>query len=157
MRNRPRVRRIQIKMAGENRDVKIEDLKEREMRYGAKGLTEVSTHHGWETPARPASEETHQPFFGITVVTSMQRSSIQSVALVTAVAVLAFTGSNQAGIAADHRRGNDQRDVRRRSQPDVPQPVLEHRLVGRLTPRLHERATKVSGGGFMSGVEPRSS
>jgi phthalate 4,5-cis-dihydrodiol dehydrogenase len=57
------------KLAGADRETKMEDLKEREMRYGAKGLAEVPSHHGWEEKVqRPARAEVHQPFFGFTLV-----------------------------------------------------------------------------------------
>jgi hypothetical protein len=57
------------KLAGADRETKMEDLKEREMRYGAKGLAEVPSHHGWEEKVqRPARDEVHQPFFGLTLV-----------------------------------------------------------------------------------------
>jgi phthalate 4,5-cis-dihydrodiol dehydrogenase len=64
------------KLAGVDRDDKIEELKEREMRYGAKGLAEVPSHHGWEEKEqRPARTEVHQPFFGFTLV-SCERGDI---------------------------------------------------------------------------------
>jgi phthalate 4,5-cis-dihydrodiol dehydrogenase len=57
------------KLADADRETKMEDLKEREMRYGAKGLAEVPSHHGWEEKVqRPARAEVHQPFFGFTLV-----------------------------------------------------------------------------------------
>lgn len=56
-------------LGGLDRESKLEDLKERKMRYGARGLGEVPSHHGWEEKQqRPASDETHQPFFGLTLV-----------------------------------------------------------------------------------------
>jgi phthalate 4,5-cis-dihydrodiol dehydrogenase len=65
------------KLAGVDRETKMEDLKEREMRYGAKGLAEVPSHHGWEEKVqRPAREEVHQPFFGFTLV-SCERGDIR--------------------------------------------------------------------------------
>ncbi|HEY7221663.1 MAG TPA: Gfo/Idh/MocA family oxidoreductase [Candidatus Binatia bacterium] len=57
------------KLAGTDREAQMEDLKEREMRYGAKGLAEVPAHHGWEEKVqRPARANVHQPFFGLTLV-----------------------------------------------------------------------------------------
>ena len=65
------------KLAGVDRETKMEDLKEREMRYGAKGLAEVPSHHGWEEKVqRPARAEVHQPFFGFTLV-SCERGDIR--------------------------------------------------------------------------------
>jgi phthalate 4,5-cis-dihydrodiol dehydrogenase len=62
-------RRNLRKLAGADRDARMEELKEREMRYGAKGLTEVPSHHGWEeTSPQTARTEVHQPFFGLTLV-----------------------------------------------------------------------------------------
>jgi phthalate 4,5-cis-dihydrodiol dehydrogenase len=65
------------KLAGVDRETKMEDLKEREMRYGAKGLAEVPSHHGWEEKVQPpARAEVHQPFFGFTLV-SCERGDIR--------------------------------------------------------------------------------
>jgi phthalate 4,5-cis-dihydrodiol dehydrogenase len=65
------------KLAGAERDAQIEELKEREMRYGAKGLAEVPSHHGWEeTSPRTVRAEVHQPFFGLTLV-SCERGDIR--------------------------------------------------------------------------------
>ena len=65
------------KLAGVDRDAKMEELKEREMRYGAKGLAEVPSHHGWEEKSpRTARAEDHQPFFGFTLV-SCERGDIR--------------------------------------------------------------------------------
>jgi len=67
------------KMSGNDRESKIEDLKEREMRYGAKGLREVPSHHGWEEKHQmPTQDETHQPFFGLTLVTCEKGDMRQS-------------------------------------------------------------------------------
>jgi hypothetical protein len=58
------------RFSGADREHKLEELKEREMRYGVKGLAEVPSHHGWEEKGpRPVRDEGHQPFFGFTVVT----------------------------------------------------------------------------------------
>ena len=58
------------RFSGADRENKLEELKEREMRYGVKGLAEVPSHHGWEEKGpRPVRDEGHQPFFGFTVVT----------------------------------------------------------------------------------------
>jgi phthalate 4,5-cis-dihydrodiol dehydrogenase len=66
-------------LAGADFDTKIENLKEREMRYGAKGLSEVPSHHGWEEKVqRPARAEVHQPFFGLTVVSCERGDMRQS-------------------------------------------------------------------------------
>ena len=47
------------------------------MRYGAKGLAEVPSHHGWEEQSpRTARAEVHQPFFGFTLV-SCERGDIR--------------------------------------------------------------------------------
>lgn len=55
----------------------LEEMKEREMRYGAKGVAAVPTHHGWEEQQqRPALSPVHQPFFGITVV-SCERGDLR--------------------------------------------------------------------------------
>ena len=57
----------------------LEELKEREMRYGAKGIAEVPTHHGWEAQQqRPARALVHQPYFGLTVVTCERGDMRQS-------------------------------------------------------------------------------
>ena len=49
------------------------------MRYGVKGLSEVPSHHGWEEKgARPARDEAHQPFFGMTLVTCERGDMRQS-------------------------------------------------------------------------------
>ena len=48
------------------------------MRYGAKGVAEVPSNHGWETQQRSARDETHQPFFGMTVVTCEKGDMRQS-------------------------------------------------------------------------------
>jgi len=68
--------RLNLKnLAGTDRDAEIEEMKEREMRYGARGLAEVLSHHGWEAP-RTAHGEVHQPFFGFTLV-SCERGDIR--------------------------------------------------------------------------------
>jgi phthalate 4,5-cis-dihydrodiol dehydrogenase len=68
--------RLNLKnLAGTDRDAEIEKMKEREMRYGARGLAEVPSHHGWEEP-RTARAEVHQPFFGFTLV-SCERGDIR--------------------------------------------------------------------------------
>jgi phthalate 4,5-cis-dihydrodiol dehydrogenase len=67
------------KKSGADRDRNIEELKEREMRYGAKALSEVPSHHGWEEKqTRTARDEVHQPFFGITIVTCERGDMRQS-------------------------------------------------------------------------------
>src|SRR5712692_9596998 len=66
------------KMTGVDRYKRIEDLKEREMRYGAKGVAEVPSNHDWETQQRSARDETHQPFFGMMVVTCEKGDMRQS-------------------------------------------------------------------------------
>jgi phthalate 4,5-cis-dihydrodiol dehydrogenase len=72
-----KARRNLRKLAGADRDARIEELKEREMRYGAKGLADVPSHHGWEqTSPRTARTEVHQPFFGLTLV-SCERGDIR--------------------------------------------------------------------------------
>jgi phthalate 4,5-cis-dihydrodiol dehydrogenase len=65
------------KLAGVDGEAKMEELKEREMRFGAKGLAEVPSHHGWEEKSpRAARDEVHQPFFGFTLV-SCERGDIR--------------------------------------------------------------------------------
>jgi predicted dehydrogenase len=65
-----KARRNLSKFAGRNGELRLEEIREREMRYGAKGVAEVPSHHGWEEQQqRPPRDEVHQPFFGITVVT----------------------------------------------------------------------------------------
>jgi phthalate 4,5-cis-dihydrodiol dehydrogenase len=67
------------RMSGRDRENKLEELKEREMRYGAKGLKEVPSNHGWEeTRPTPARDEVHQPFFGMTLVTCEKGDMRQS-------------------------------------------------------------------------------
>ncbi len=64
-------------LAGVDGEAKMEELKEREMRFGAKGLAEVPSHHGWEEKSRRAArDEVHQPFFGFTLV-SCERGDIR--------------------------------------------------------------------------------
>ena len=67
------------KMSGVDRDKNMEELKEREMRYGAKGLSEVPSHHGWEQKeSAPLRDEVHQPFFGMTLVSCERGDMRQS-------------------------------------------------------------------------------
>src|SRR5918992_692517 len=66
-------------LSGRDRESKLEELKEREMRYGAKGLKEVPSNHGWEAKQpSPGRDEVHQPFFGMTLVTCEKGDMRQS-------------------------------------------------------------------------------
>jgi predicted dehydrogenase len=56
------------RMGGPDRDSTMEALKENEMRYGAKKLEDTPTHHGWEAAKPLAGSQSHQPFFGLTLV-----------------------------------------------------------------------------------------
>jgi predicted dehydrogenase len=54
--------------AGPDRETALEELKEKEMRYGAQGLKAAPTHHGWEAATSSADMKSHQPFFGLILV-----------------------------------------------------------------------------------------
>jgi predicted dehydrogenase len=64
---------------GKEGERELEELREREMRYGTKGVAEVPSHHGWEEQQQRAPrDQMHQPFFGITVVTCERGDMRQS-------------------------------------------------------------------------------
>ena len=67
------------KFRGGDSQRRLEELKERDMRYGVKGVAEVASHHGWEEQQRGVVQgELHQPFFGITLVTCERGDMRQS-------------------------------------------------------------------------------
>jgi predicted dehydrogenase len=73
-------RRNLMKFTGIQGSYELEELRERDMRYGAKGITEIASHHGWEERRQRLStrNQVHQPFFGITLVSCERGDMRQS-------------------------------------------------------------------------------